>query len=73
MTSRELLALAAIGAPAVSGVALAFVPELLAEAVAKTGAVLSALAAGALAAVTLTMPGSPLSNAGSSSTRQQAF
>jgi hydrogenase-4 component F len=60
VTSRELLALAAIGAPAVSGVALAVVPELLAEAVAKTGAVLSALAAGALAAVTLTMPGSPL-------------
>ena len=73
MTSRELLALAAIGAPAVSGVAFAVVPEVLAEAVAKTGAVLSALAAGALAAVTLTGPAARWSNAGSSSTRQLAF
>ena len=60
MTSRELLALAAIGAPAVTALALAVVPRRLVDAAAKIGAVLSALAAGALATVALTAPGSPL-------------
>ena len=60
MTSRELLALAAIGAPAHTALALAVVPRRLVDVTAKIGAVLSALAAGALAAVALTAPGSPL-------------
>ena len=60
MTSRELLALAAIGAPAITALALAVVPRRLVAATAKIGAVLSALAAGALATVALTAPGSPL-------------
>ena len=60
MTSRELLAFAVVGAPAVAVVAIAVAPRRLVDPIAKTGAVLSALAAGALAAVALAAPGSPL-------------
>src|SRR5207249_5483122 len=60
VTSRELLAFAAVGAPIVTSLAFAVVPRRLADPAAKTGAVLSALAAGALAAVALASPGSPL-------------
>ena len=60
MISREVLALAAVGAPAVTAVALVVVPRRLVDVVAKAGALLSALAAGALAAVALAAPDSPL-------------
>ena len=60
MTSRELLALAAIGAPAATALALAVVPRRLVGHVADLGAALSAIAAGALAVVALAAPGSPL-------------
>ena len=60
MTSRELLALAAIGAPVITALAVAVVPRPLVAATAKAGAVLAAVAAGALATVALTAPGSPL-------------
>ena len=60
MSNRELLALAAIGAPAITALALAVVPRRVIDAVAKMGAVVSALAAGALATVALAAPDSPL-------------
>ena len=60
MTSRELLALAAIGVPALSAIALAIVPRRIVGIVANAGAVLSALAAGVLAVVALAAPDSPL-------------
>ena len=60
MTSRELLALAVIGAPAATAIVLAVVPRRLVGHVANLGAALSALAAGGLAVVALAAPGSPL-------------
>jgi hydrogenase-4 component F len=60
VTSRELLAFAAVGAPLVTAVVLAIAPRRLIGIVAKTGAVLAAVAAAALAAVALAAPGSAL-------------
>ena len=60
MTSRELLALVAVGAPLLIAVVLSIAPRRLIGVVAKTGAVLAAFAGGALATVALAAPGSPL-------------
>jgi hydrogenase-4 component F len=60
VTSRELLALAAIGAPTLSALALAVAPRRRVPAVAIGGAFVAAAAAAALASVALAVPDSPL-------------
>jgi hydrogenase-4 component F len=60
VASRELLALAAVGAPLLAGVLAAVAPRRAIDGVALVGAVVSAVAALVLAAVALTDPGSPL-------------
>ena len=59
MTSREALALAAIGLPALSALVLAVAPRRSISVVALLGAFASAAAALALAAVALADPDSP--------------
>ncbi len=60
MTSRELLALAVVAAPACAAVASAVAPRRATSAVATAGAVLSAVAAGTLAVVALADPATRL-------------
>jgi hydrogenase-4 component F len=56
VTSREVLALAAIGAPAITALAAGVAPKRAVQGVALAGAVASAAAAGTLAAVALVSP-----------------
>jgi hydrogenase-4 component F len=60
VTSRELLALAVVAAPALAAALTAVAPRRSAHLVAATGALASVAAAVALAAVALSSPGSPL-------------
>jgi len=57
--SREALAFAAVGAPAVTALVVAVAPRRFVSVLAMAGATVSALAAGALATVALARPGSP--------------
>jgi len=60
VSSRELLALLVVAAPALAAAASVVAPRRAVHAVAIVGAVMSAAAAGALATVALASPGSPL-------------
>ena len=60
MSSRELLALLVVAAPALAAAATVVAPRRVVHVVATVGALASAAAAGALATVALASPGSPL-------------
>lgn len=60
MSSRELLALGVVAAPALTAVGVAVVPRRAVTSVAAAGAVVAAAFAGTLAAVALAAPGHPL-------------